>query len=148
MQTEDELHNELKDMSFGPPVKRSFKAPEGYFDTFPDKVMHRWLKEQDNVHQVSRSITVRRMVAAAAIVSGVCLGIALWTNQNAYASKIEDISSGEAYQYIMENIDDFAPLMLQPEKWSEANENITPDPSSIEQYLMEELEGEEFESIF
>lgn len=148
METEEELQDELKDMPFGPPVKRSTMAPEGYFDTFPDQVMNRWLREKEKVHPVSRSLMFRRMVAAAAIVSGVCLGIVLWTNQTASSSQIEDISTGDAYQYILENIDDFAPLILQQEQWSEENETIVPDPSSIEQYLMEELDGEEFESIF
>lgn len=148
METEEELKDELKDVSFGPPVKRSIMVPEGYFDTFPDRVINRWLVETNNINQFSRPMMVRRMMAAAAIVSGVCLGIALWTNQASTSSHTDDISSGDAYQYIMENIDEFAPLILQHEQWSEANETIVPDPSSIEQYLMEELDGEEFESIF
>lgn len=148
METEEELKDELKDIPFGSPAKRSTMTPEGYFDTFPNRVMDRWLLEEKSVNQVSRPMMVRRMLAAAAIVSGVCLGIAIWTNQAAPSTQIEDISSGEAYQYILENIDDFAPLILQQEQWSEVNETIVPDPSSIEQYLMEELDGEEFESIF
>lgn len=148
METEEELKDELKDMPFGFPAKRSTMAPEGYFDTFPDRVMDRWLLEEESVNQVSRPMMVRKMIAAAAIVSGVCLGITIWTNQAASSSQIEDISSGEAYQYIIENIDDFAPLILQQEQWSEVNETLVPDASSMEQYLMEELDGEEFESIF
>ena len=148
MEREEELHDELKDMSFGPSVKRSTLAPDGYFDTLPDQVMNRWLLENKKDHQVSKPLMLRRMVAAAAIVSGVCLGIALWTNQTATSSKTDDISSGEAYQYILENIDDFAPLILQEEQWSGINETLVPDASSMEQYLMEELDGEEFESIF
>lgn len=148
METEEELQDELKDMPLGTPVKRSTMPPEGYFDTFPDRVMNRWHQEKENANQASRPMVVKKMLAAAAIVSGICLGIAIWTNQAAPSSQIEDISSGEAYQYILENIDDFAPLILQQEQWPEGNETITPDPSSIEQYLMEELEGEEFESIF
>ncbi len=147
METEEELQDELKDMSFGPAVSSTI-APEGYFDTFPDRVINRWLQGKEKVHLVSRPLMYRRMGAAAAIVSGVCLGIALWTNQASISSHTDDISSGDAYQYIMENIDEFAPLILQHEQWSEAKETIVPDPSSIEQYLMEELDGEEFESIF
>ncbi|MDZ4749369.1 MAG: hypothetical protein SH808_12850 [Saprospiraceae bacterium] len=148
METEEELQDELKDMPFGPSVKRSTMAPEGYFDKFPDQVMTRWLQEKENVNQLSRPLLVKRMSAAAAIVSVICLGITLWTNQTASSSQIDDISSGDAYQYIMENIDDFAPLFLQPEQWLEASETIVPDPSSIEEYLLEEMDGEEFESIF
>ena len=148
MEREEELHDELKDMSFGPSVKRTNMAPDGYFDTLPDQVMNRWLLENKKAHQVSKPLMLRRMVAAAAIVSGLCLGITLWTNQTATSSQTEDISSGDAYQYILENIDDFAPLILQQEQWSEVNETVVPDASSMEQYLMEELDGEEFESIF
>jgi hypothetical protein len=148
MQAEEELQDELKNMPFGPPIKQSTIPPEGYFDTFPDRVMNRWLLKKEKVHQFNRPMMIRRMSAAAAIVSGICLGIALWTNQAAPSSQMKDISSGDAYQYILENIDDFAPLILQQEQWSEVNETIIPDPSSIEQYLMEELEGEELESIF
>ena len=148
MEREEELHDELKEWPFGPPLKKSTIAPEGYFDTFPDRIMNRWLLENKKAHQVSKPLMLRRMVAAAAIVSGVCLGIALWTHQTATSSQTDDISSGEAYQYILENIDDFAPLILQQEQWSEVNETLVPDASSMEQYLMEELDGEEFESIF
>lgn len=148
METEEEFQDELKDVSFGFSVKRSTIAPEGYFDSFPDRIMNRWLLEKENVNPFSRPVILRRMMAAAAIVSGVCLGIALWTNQTSTSSQTDDISAGDAYQYILENIDDFAPLILQPEQWSEVNETIAPDPSSIEQYLMEELDGEELESIF
>ena len=123
-------------------------APDGYFDTFPDRIMNRWLLENKKTHQISKPLMLRRMVAAAAIVSGLCLGITLWTNQTATSSQTDDISSGEAYQYILENIDDFAPLIPQQEQWSEINETLVPDALSMEQYLMEELDGEEFESIF
>jgi hypothetical protein len=148
MEREEELDDELKELSFGPSVKKSTIAPEGYFDAFPDRVLKRWLREKENVQQINRPMMLRRMMAAAAMVSGVCLGIALWTNQTATSSPADDISSGEAYQYILENIDDFAPLMLQQEHWSEVNETITTDPTSIEEYLIEELDGEELESIF
>lgn len=148
MEREEELHDELKDVSFGPSFKGSSMAPEGYFDSFPDRIMNRWLLEKENINPFSRPVMLRRMMAAAAIVSGVCLGIALWTNQTSTSSPTDDISSGEAFQYILENIDDFAPLILQQEQWNGGNEIITPDPSSIEQYLMEELEGEDFESVF
>lgn len=148
METEQELQDELKEFSLGPVTNRIPTVPEGYFDTFPDQVMHRWLQEKEQVNQVSRPMMIRRMVAAAAIVSGVCLGITIWTQQTKATMPTADISSGDAYQYIMENIDDFAPLILPPEQWPEANEIIVPDASSIEQYIMEELDGEEFESIF
>jgi hypothetical protein len=148
METHEDLMDGLKDVSFGHSVKKADMAPAGYFDTFPDHVMNRWQREKENIHQVSRPMMVRRMLAAAAIVSGICLGITLWTNQISSASQMDDISSGDAYQYIMENIDEFAPLILQQEQRPESNETIMPDPSSIEQYLMEELDGEELESIF
>ena len=148
METQEELRDELKDVSFGHVAQKKDKVPAGYFDSFPDQVMHRWFQEKEQIHQVNRRSMVRRMVATAAIVSGICLGIALWTNKASSISQLDTISSGDAYHYIMENIDEFAPLFLQHEPWSDASNMIMPDSSSIEQYLMEELDGEEFESIF
>ena len=58
MEREEELHDELKDMSFGPSVKRSNMAPDGYFDTLPDQVMNRWLLENKKAHQVGGGLSI------------------------------------------------------------------------------------------
>lgn len=146
IEKDDGLENELKDFSFVKSAKRFNMPPVGYFEQLPDRIINRWEKEKAAPY--SRAIPMWRMIASAAIVSGICFGIVWWTNQANKDTADPEISSAEAYQYIMEHIEDFAPLILQHEQWAEGNTFEIQEPTAIEEYLIEELEGEDPETIF
>jgi hypothetical protein len=141
----EEIQNEVRGFSFGEDARQPNTAPEGYFDQLPDRVLMRWHKEKQT--SPSRTISLRKLISTAAIVSGICLGVMWLTNQAAPAIVDVEISSADAYLYILEHIDDFAPW-IQDESLAEDIKTPIPDSSAIKEYLIEELDGEDPETIF
>jgi len=141
----EEWQNEMNDLSFVNSGKPTYPAPEGYFEALPDQVMNRWQKEKAVPHPTV--IAFWKKIATAAVITGICLGITWWTNQNAGMQEDDAITSGEAYEYIMEHIDEFAPLIQQAQPLAE-DKTSSPESTAIEQYLLEELDGDDFENIF
>ena len=154
IEQDEERTNELKGFSIGGSGKRNIPAPEGYFDQLPEKIMKRWHWEKNQPQ--AGSFSLRRMIAAAAIVSGICIGITLLTKQPGRGVPPAEITSIEAYQYILENADDFAPLILETGQQAEVIQPESPeqiDPAinesnELEEYLLEEMESEDFETLF
>jgi hypothetical protein len=154
MERDDEWKDDLKDFSLGESGKRNFQAPEGYFDRLPDSVLQRWLKE--NHQPVTKHIGLRKMIAVAAIVTGLYIGVTLLSKQQPGEDASTQIKTAEAYQYVFENIEDFAPLMLDSHPQAEATDHQTPqqaapdalEANELEEYLLEEMESEDFESLF
>jgi len=143
---DERMEGEWSEFSFGNAGKQDVPAPKGYFDQLPDRVMDRWTTER--AMPVKKLISLRKMIATAAIVSGICFGVAWWTNHSHTAQTTTDISGAEAYQYILEHIDEFAPLINQPDQWAEESSMDISAPDAIEEFLIEELEGEDIEIIF
>lgn len=141
----EDWQNEMNDLSFVNSGKPTYQAPEGYFEALSDQVMNRWQQEQALTHPIV--ITFWKKIATAAVITGICLGITWWTNQNAGLQEDNTITSGEAYEYIMEHIDEFAPLIQQTQQLAE-EKTPSPESTAIEQYLLEELDGDDFENIF
>ena len=150
----EEWNDELKDFSIGASGKRDLRAPEGYFDQLPDSVLQRWHKE--DLQPVAKHIALRKMIAVAAIVTGLCIGVTLLSKQQPGDDTSTQIKAAEAYQYVFENIDDFAPLILDSHPQAEATDHqapqqVAPDAlegNELEEYLLEEMESEDFESLF
>ena len=142
MEREDDVNQELKDIIPDFPKRKNEGAPDGYFETFPDKLMARW--KQDSSTKVKR--LPRRLIQIAAIVTGLLIG-GWWLITSNESVSNEPISALEAYLYVHENIDDFEDLIevqLEPL-------DITPieiPQSEIEKYLMEELEGTNPEDLY
>ncbi len=141
----EEWQKEMNDLSFVNSGKPGHQAPQGYFETLPDQVMNRWYEEQARPHP--KAITLWKKIATAAVITGICLGVTWWTNPNTGLQEDNTITSGEAYEYIMEHIDEFAPLIQQTQQLAE-DKTSSPESTAIEQYLLEELEGDDFENIF
>lgn len=154
MERDEEWKNELKDFSPKESGKRNIPAPEGYFDQLPDIVLQRWQKEKQQ--PVTRQIGLRKGIVTAAIVTGLAIGITLLNKQSVEVSSSAEISTADAYEYILENIDDFAPLILENNSQAEADiqplpEQTNPEelkPKDVEEYLLEEMESEDFETLF
>ena len=142
---DEEIEQELKDLSPGFPGKTFIAAPQGYFDQLPDSVMKKW--QAQKVHSANPFLTIRRMITAAAVVTGLCLGVLWWTNQSSATGSNLQISSGDAYIYILENMEEFSPLLMEEPQTAE-DEIQMPDPSAVEEYLMEEMEGVDIETLF
>jgi hypothetical protein len=154
MERKDEWKDELKDFSPGKSGKRNLLTPEGYFDQFPDTILQRWQKEK---HQpITKQIGLRKMMTAAAIVSGLAIGVTMLHRQSLQVDSSNEISTTDAYEYILENIDDFAPLLLENNPQAEAAIKPLPEqthlqeikPDDAEEYLLEEMESEDFETLF
>ena len=98
MERDDEWKDELKDFSSGESGKRIIPAPEGYFDQLPDTVLQRWQKEKQL--PVTKQIGLRKMIASAAIVTGLAIGITMLNKQSVEVSSSAEISTVDAYEYI------------------------------------------------
>ena len=154
MERDDEWKDELKDFSPGVSGKRNIPAPEGYFDQLTDTVLQRWQKEKQQ--PVTKQIGLRKMIASAAIVTGLAIGITMLNKQSVEVSSSVEINKADAYEYILENIDDFAPLLLENNPQAEADIKPLPEqtnheelkPHDVEEYLLEEMESEDFETLF
>lgn len=140
------MEGEWSEFSFGNAGKQDIPPPPGYFNQLPDRVMDRWATER--AMPVKKLIPFRKMIATAAIVSAICFGVTWWTNHSQTTQPITDISGAEAYQYILEHIEDFAPLIYQSDQWAEESSMDISPPDAIEEFLIEELEGEDIEIIF
>jgi hypothetical protein len=146
MEKEQAMEKEWNNVSFGNAGKRDILPPPGYFDQLPDRIMDRWVAEK--AKPVKKLISLRQMVASAAIVCGICFGVAWWTYQGDRTASTNEISGADAYQYILEHMDEFAPLLNQPDQWAEDSDIDASAPDAIEEFLIEELEGEDLETIF
>jgi hypothetical protein len=145
MNRDKEIEEELKDLSPGFPGKSFMAAPQGYFEQLPDSVMQKWQAQKP--YSAYHLLTLRRMIAAAAVITGLCLGVLWWTNQSSATNNSLQISSSEAYSYILENMEEFSPLLMEEPQVME-DELLVPEPSAVEEYLIEELEGVDIETIF
>lgn len=126
--------------------KQIHQPPKGYFDTLPGRVIDRYHAEQPSKH--NRVLSFRRMITAAAVLTGLSLGVAWWTDYTRRSVEPQPVSSAEALLYIMENIHEFEPLILQsiPADTGKALQGGT--SNEVEEYLLEELQEEDFENLF
>ena len=134
----DELKSRL-------PAHKPQSPPEGYFESLPDHIIERWKDEKQE--KLPRRITLRKWIAIAAISTGVLLGGWWWLSHETTDMQ-EVYSSTEAYQYVIENIDEFSALMEDHIPNPVQDEIQLPEDSAVEEYLLDELEGHELEQIF
>lgn len=146
MKRDDDIRFELEEISRGFPEPKRYKVPDSYFEQTPDRIMSRWGRDK---HSSMYSLPVlRRMIAAAALVGGIALGI-VWVSQPTSGdNEVMAIRADDAYQYIHEHIDEFESLMLEDPGWMEVAPMEFPDADAVEEYLLEELQAEEIESLF
>ena len=130
------------------PPKQTSSPPPEYFEGLPEKVIQRWKEEEKGTHH--RKVLIRRWIAIAAISLGFMMGGWWLMNQPGATTSTPPIalSSSEAYQYVMDNIDDFDGLMEQEVQWPADQKIIVPDSAAAEEYLLEELQGKDIEQIF
>ena len=142
MDTGDNLKEELRSLGLDRIARDKPSPPEGYFDQLPDRVMNRWQ------HTESKRLPLRRMFAVAAIMTGIALGVTLLTTSESLYPKSQDITATEAYEYIMEHVEEFSPLILQQAEMTTEPSDPLQEARDIEEYLLEELEDHELETIF
>jgi hypothetical protein len=145
MRQEEEQPDELEKLkSRIPPKAIPTPSPE-YFQQFPDRVIARWKQEQSETKHTRLSI--RRWIAIAAISVGLLIGGWWWMNHSVVAPS-EAFSSAEAYQYVIEHIGEFSGLMEQEVSWPTNDKINLPESSPVEEYLLDELDGQDPEQIF
>lgn len=145
MHREKEIERELKELSPDFPESPFMATPEGYFDQLPETILQKWQAQKQL--PVNKFHVIRRMITAAAVITGLCIGVLWWTNQSPATDSSLQISSGDAYIYVLENMDEFGPLLMEAPQEAEA-ELPFPEPSAIEEYLMEEMKGIDMETLF
>lgn len=146
MEPDKNIQEEMDSLAPGFP-KRPFHAPpSGYFQQLPDQLMEQW--QIQNAITQSKYIHLPRMISAAAIVAGICFGVMWLSHRSIETPEASGISSSDAYQYIIDNLDEFEPLILQQELWIRNDKNATSESSAIEEFLIEELDGDDIETIF
>jgi hypothetical protein len=148
MDMDDDIRKELGELSPLLPPKQPDLPPDGYFDSFPDQVIQQWKSNEERVYQ--RKVLIRRWTAIAAISLGVMIGGWWFLSKSNIPSPTPalTLSSAEAYQYVMENINDFEGLLEQHVQWPIEEKIMAPDSSAVEEYLLEELQGHDVEQIF
>lgn len=143
---EEDLQKELGALSPHLPPKQATPPPEGYFEGLPETVIQRWKNESQ--HSSIRRLVIWRAVAIAVTIVGLVLGL-WWMMQpsETISTPALAMNTTDAYQYVMENIGDFEGLIEHMPLSDEEMISI-PDSSAIQEYLMEELNGNELEQIF
>ena len=143
---EENIKDELGTLSPQLAPKQMNPPPEGYFEGLPEQIIQRWKNEPKRSQ--SRTIVLWRAVAMAVTVIGLVLGL-WWMTQppdNASAPVLA-MNSSDAYQYVMDNIGDFEGL-IEYVQLPKEEALIIPDSSAVQEYLLEELQGDELEQIF
>ncbi|MBP7239368.1 MAG: hypothetical protein KBA14_04035 [Saprospiraceae bacterium] len=146
MEPEKDIKEEMDNLVPGFPKRIFHSPPTGYFDQLPDQLIDRWQDQKGAMH--TKSINLRSLISTAAIVAGICFGVVWLTHSSNQALDSTGISSSDAYQYIIDNLDEFEPLIWQQADWIRNERNTPSDSSAIEEYLLEELDGDDIETIF
>lgn len=143
---EENIKDELGALSPQLVPKAINPPPEGYFEGLPEQIIQRWKNEPQRSQY--RTIVLWRAVAIAVTVVGLVLGL-WWMTQpsDRVVTPTLAINSSDAYQYVMDNIGDFESLIDYVQLPKEQT-IIIPDSSAAQEFLLEELEGNELEQIF
>ena len=144
MERDEDIHDELNEISPGFPSNKSMDPPPGYFETFPDEVLNRWRKEESK--PILKSMTWRRMIGIAAVLAGLSIG-GWWFFTNTSPVDGNEITSVEAYQYVHENIHEFEALIETSDVRLDGDQMDIPQ-EAIEEYLMQEMQGSDPEDLF
>lgn len=146
MNYKDDLRKELDDIAPGFPAPPVYKVPEGYFEQTPDHILSRWKKtQQPSIYAMP---VLRRMMAAAAVVGAIAIGIVWMSPQDGGAYMVQSIHHEDAYQYIIENMEEFEYLMLEGTDVADELPVDVQETEAIEEYLLDEMESEDIESLF
>lgn len=141
-----ELTDIIKKISSDRPAGSATRTPDGYFEKLPDQVLMRWKIEKRK--STGFIIQLQKMIAAAVIVFGLCITVALLTNHDKRNTADMEISSAEAYNYIFNHIEAFDSLLEEPLSLAELNESQDSAPEAIEDFLLQELDGSDIEQFF
>jgi hypothetical protein len=141
-----ELTDIINKISSDRPVSSETRAPDGYFEKLPDQVLKRWKEEKRK--STGFLIQLQKMIAAAVIVFGICITVALLTNHGHMNTADIEISSTEAYDYIFNHIEAFDSLLEEPLSLAELHETQDSAPGAIEDFLLQELDGSDIEQFF
>ena len=144
MQEKDNIRHELETLAPGFPAKPAIVPPAGYFEQNPERLLNRW----STVQKRHRIAVLRRMVAIAAVVTGLVIGFLCWQKQSPAHSPLQEISHADAYAYVNENIAEFQLLIETSSNELPATDTLELPPTDAEQYILEELDDAELDQLF
>ena len=146
MKEEENIKDELGALPPNMPPHQVDSPPGGYFEGLPEKVIQRWKNEPQRTQY--HRLVIWRTVAIAVTIVGLVLG--LWwmihPSETIYTPALA-MNGADAYQYVMENIGDFEGLIEHMPLPNEETIMIN-DSSAAQEYLLEELQGNDLEQIF
>ncbi len=136
---------ELSGISRKPMPDRGFQTPDGYFETFGQRLQKRLENPGDSVQSQPRvfRLSQRYMGWTAAVAAAILLAIVLWpasTNQNL---NFEDLADAEIEQYLEVGYEDISAYELAeslPLDQLEINDVM--DTGTQEQQLLEYLDSD------
>jgi hypothetical protein len=146
MEKEDDIRKEMNELSQWLPPKQPSVPDPDYFETLPDKILQRWQEEEKHIRH--RRIVWRRWVAVAAVSLGAFIGTWWLFHPSSAVTPSVALSNSEAYQYVMDNINEFEGLMDQQIQWPKEINITVPKSADAEEYLLEEMQGNELDQIF
>ena len=143
---EDNITDELGAL---PPHRQPHQVdtpPDGYFEGLPEKVIQRW--KTGPLRTQYHRLVIWRSVAIAVTIFGLVLGL-WWMIQpsETISTPATAMNSADAYQYVMDNIGDFESLIENVQLPNEETIMIY-DSTAAQEYLLEELQGNDLEQIF
>jgi hypothetical protein len=144
MQEKDDIRRELEELAPGFPAKPGIVPPAGYFDQNPERLLNQW----STVQKQHRITVLRRLVAIAAVITGLVIGLLCWQQPADSDSPLQQISSADAYAYVQDNIAEFHIMIESASLEMATGEAIDLPPADAEHYILEELDDSELEQLF
>jgi hypothetical protein len=146
MNEEKYIREEIDELAKGFPKQMKPEPPSGYFEELPGQMIRRWQQEQNDIKV--RRLSRLRFFTAAAVMTGLVIGIGWWMSGAGPVKELQAMTEADAYQYIMENIEEFDVMLEQETTWSDPSELQLPSPDQVEKYLMEEVNDDLMEELF
>jgi hypothetical protein len=141
----EDLHNELNELASRISPRETPPPPPGYFDDLPDRILDRWNTAASQTR--IRRITLIRWMSVAALTLGLVFGSWWWLHPE-NTGKPTSMTDADAYQYVMDHINDFSVMLDQDAQWPADQKLTAPDSASVQDYLMDELQGQDPEQLF
>jgi hypothetical protein len=140
------LADEIEELSSGLLSGKENSVPEGYFEHLPGQVLNRWNRQKRKGNP--SILRFQKMIAAAAIVSGISFTVALFSPEQKFGTLAGEISSADAYDYIFYHINEFDTLLEEPLSLAGQNDVLPIEQDAIEDFLLDELDGSALDLIF
>lgn len=158
MKKEKSLKEELREIAPGLeklPAREKPEVPEGYFASLPDKVIAR-LREEGEMSGQPRKSALRslypRIGLLAAVLTAFAIAAFFLLKNNGASELTAELSSEEAYLYVMNNVDDFDSGLLinslDVETLTDIEATDMDDIDALYEMVIDDIELEDLEGLY